>query len=40
MAKKIIIDGKAAPLKNNQVYIQSGDTLSALSQRLTGSTNN
>lgn len=40
MAKKIIIDGKAAPLKNNQVYIQSGDTLSALSQRLTGSANN
>jgi len=40
MAKKIIIDGKAAPIQNNQVYIKSGDNLSALSQKLTGSANN
>lgn len=40
MAKKIIIDGKAASLNNNQVYVKSGDTLSSISQKLTGSANN
>lgn len=40
MAKKIIVEGKAATLNPNQVYIKSGDTLSKISMQLTGSANN